>query len=59
MEKVNKIFHSQTKVAPIIPRIGPRKGVNVRKREMINKMPSKKVLSTMKISFKASATALI
>ena len=40
----NKIFHSQTNVAPMIPKIGPRKGVKVRKREMINKTPSRKVL---------------
>ena len=40
----NKIFHSQTNVAPIIPKIGPRKGVKVRKREMINNTPSRKVL---------------
>ena len=40
----NKIFHSQTNVAPMMPKIGPRKGVKVRKREMINKTPSRKVL---------------
>jgi hypothetical protein len=28
----------------MIPKIGPRKGVKVRKREMINKTPSRKVL---------------
>ena len=53
------MFHSQTRVAPIIPRIGPMRGVKVRKREIINRMPSRKVLWTIKISFKASVTALI
>ena len=53
------MFHSQTSVAPIIPRIGPMRGVKVRKREITNKIPSRKVLWTIKISFKASVTALI
>ena len=51
------MFQSQTKTAPIMPNMGPTKGVKVMKSEKIKIIPSKKVLSIIKISFIASATA--
>ena len=58
-KKANKIFQSQTKVAPMIPNTGPNKGVNVMKSEIIKRIHSKKVLLIIKIIFNASATAEI
>ena len=51
------MFQSQTNTAPIIPNIGPAKGVKVINSETIKIIPSKKVLSIIRISFIASATA--
>lgn len=53
------MFQPQTKVAPIIPRIGPTTGVNVKKIEKIKITPSKKVLSTLNIKIRESVTAVI
>ena len=51
------MFQYQTKTAPIMPNMVTTKGVKVMKSEMIKKIPSKKVLLIIKISFIASATA--
>lgn len=53
------MFQPQTRVAPIIPRIGPTTGVNVKKIEKIKITPSKKVLSTLNIKIRESVTAVI
>ena len=53
------MFKPQTRVEPIITRIGPTTGVNVKKIEKIKITPSKKVLSTLNIKIRESVTAVI
>ena len=51
------MFQSQTKTDPNMTNMGPTKGVKVMKSETMKIIPSKKVLSIIKMSFIASATA--